>query len=93
MRALVGVFIALRILQESVARKTALAHLLDYVAVALMLWPEELCDEGVMLRDLTRVYAFGRFSTTLEQYDAERSARGYGRRSRRPSGIRRRWRG
>jgi DNA polymerase III epsilon subunit-like protein len=75
-RTLVGVFVALRGVQESVARKTALAHLLDYVAVALALWPEELCDEGVMLRDLTRVYAFGRFSTTLEQYDAERTARG-----------------
>ena len=45
-RALVGVCLALHALKESVARKTALVHLLDYLGVALTLWPDELDDEG-----------------------------------------------
>jgi superfamily I DNA/RNA helicase len=74
-RTLAKVFLALRALNETHARKTALAHLLDYVAVALVLWPDELDAEGTMLRDRCGHFAFGRFSTALEEYDAERSAR------------------
>ena len=50
-RTLAKVFLALRALNDAYARKTALAHLLDYVAVALVLWPDELHDEAAMLRD------------------------------------------
>jgi DNA polymerase III epsilon subunit-like protein len=74
-RTLAKVFLALRALNETHARKTALAHLLDYVAVALVLWPDELDVEGTMLRDRCGHFAFGRFSTTLEEYDGERAAR------------------
>ncbi|HEU4722366.1 MAG TPA: UvrD-helicase domain-containing protein [Gemmatimonadaceae bacterium] len=75
-RALAKVFLALRALNEAFARKTALAHLLDYVAVALVLWPDELDTEGAMLRDRCSHFAFGRFSSCLDEYDAQRSARG-----------------
>jgi len=75
-RTLAKVFLALRALNDVFARKTTLAHLLDYVAVALVLWPEELHDEAAMLRDRAGHFAFGRFSNALDEYDAERSARG-----------------
>ena len=75
-RALVGVCLALHALKESVARKTALVHLLDFLGVALALWPDELDDEGVMLRELCRPFAFGRFSTCLDYYESARAARG-----------------
>ena len=50
-RTLAKVFLALRALNDAFARKTALAHLLDYVAVALVLWPEDAARRGAMLRD------------------------------------------
>jgi superfamily I DNA/RNA helicase/DNA polymerase III epsilon subunit-like protein len=75
-RALVGVCLSLHALKESVARKTALVHLLDFLGVALALWPDELDDEGVMLRELCRPFAFGRFSTCLDYYESERAAQG-----------------
>jgi DNA polymerase III epsilon subunit family exonuclease len=75
-RTLAKVFFALRALNDAFARKTALAHLLDYVAVALVLWPEELHDEAATLRDRAGHFAFGRFSNALDEYDTERSARG-----------------
>jgi DNA polymerase III epsilon subunit family exonuclease len=75
-RTLARVFVALRKLNDTYARKTALAHLLDYVAVALVLWPDELHTEAAMLRDRCSHFAFGRFSTVLDDYDAERSRRG-----------------
>jgi len=75
-RALAKVFLALRALNEAYARKTALVNLLDYLAVALVLWPDELDTEGAMLRDRCSHFAFGRFSSCLDDYDSERSARG-----------------
>jgi superfamily I DNA/RNA helicase len=75
-RTLAKVFLALRSLNDVFARKTALAHLLDYLAVALALWPDELDTEGAMLRDRCGHFAFGRFSSCLDEYDVERSARG-----------------
>ncbi|HEX7978426.1 MAG TPA: UvrD-helicase domain-containing protein [Gemmatimonadaceae bacterium] len=75
-RTLAKVFVAMRVLNDTYARKTALAHLLDFVAVALVLWPDELHTEAAMLRDRCSHFAFGRFSTALDDYDAERSARG-----------------
>jgi superfamily I DNA/RNA helicase len=41
-----------------------------------VLWPDELDVEGAMLRERCGHFAFGRFSTCLDEYDAERSARG-----------------
>jgi superfamily I DNA/RNA helicase/DNA polymerase III epsilon subunit-like protein len=75
-RTLAKVFLALRVLNDAFARKTALAHLLDYLAVALVLWPDELDPEAAMLRDRCGHFAFGRFSTVLEEYDAARAERG-----------------
>ena len=75
-RTLAKVLLALRALNDAFARKTALAHLLDYLAVALVLWPDELDAEGAMLRDRSGHFAFGRFSACLDEYDAERSERG-----------------
>jgi superfamily I DNA/RNA helicase len=75
-RTLAKVFLALRALNDAFARKTALAHLLDYVAVALVLWPDELDPEAAMLRDRCSHFAFGRFSTVLEEYDSARAERG-----------------
>ncbi|HKH91223.1 MAG TPA: 3'-5' exonuclease, partial [Gemmatimonadaceae bacterium] len=74
-RALAKVFLALRALNDAFARKTALAHLLDYLAVALGLWPDELDTEGAMLRDRCGHFAFGRFSTCLDEYESERDVR------------------
>ncbi|MEO6529265.1 MAG: UvrD-helicase domain-containing protein [Gemmatimonadaceae bacterium] len=75
-RALVGVCLALHALKESVARKTALVHLLDFLGVALALWPDELDEEGTLLRGLCRPFALGRFSTCLDFYEQERAAQG-----------------
>ena len=75
-RTLAKVFLALRALNDAFARKTALAHLLDYLAVALVLWPDELDHEGTMLRERCSHFAFGRFSAALDEYDRERAERG-----------------
>ena len=75
-RALAKVFLALRALNDVFARKTALAHLLDYLAVALVLWPDELDTEGAMLRERCAHFAFGRFSGCLDEYESERETRG-----------------
>jgi DNA polymerase III epsilon subunit-like protein len=75
-RALAKVFLALRALNDAFARKTALAHLLDYLAVALALSPDELDTEGAMLRDRCGHFAFGRFSTCLDEYESEHALRG-----------------
>ena len=75
-RTLAKVFLALRALNDAYARKTALVHLLDHLAVALVLWPDELDAEGAMLRDRCSHFAFGRFSNALDEYETERAARG-----------------
>jgi len=75
-RTLAKVFVAMRTLNDAYARKTALAHLLDYVAVALVLWPDELDTEAAMLRDRCSHFAFGRFSSALDDYEIARSAMG-----------------
>lgn len=58
------------------ARKTALANLLDYLALGLALEGVDGTDEGVgeeaTLLDLARVYALGRYSHCLEFYEGER---------------------
>ncbi|HTK46699.1 MAG TPA: UvrD-helicase domain-containing protein [Gemmatimonadaceae bacterium] len=75
-RTLAKVFLALRALNDVFARKTALAHLLDYLVVALVLWPDELDPEAAMLRDRCSHFAFARFSTVLDEYDSARAERG-----------------
>jgi len=75
-RTLARVFVAMRTLNDAYARKTALAHLLDYVAVALVLWPDELDTEAAMLRDRCSHFAFGRFSSALDDYEVARAAMG-----------------
>ncbi|MEO8562257.1 MAG: UvrD-helicase domain-containing protein [bacterium] len=75
-RALAKVCLALHTLKESVARKTALSHALDFLGVALALWPDELDDEGTLLRELCRPFALGRFTSCLEYYERERAAQG-----------------
>ena len=75
-RALVGVCLALHAVKETMARKTALVHVLDFLGVALALWPDELDDEGVLLRDLCRPFALGRYSSCLDYFETERDARG-----------------
>jgi DNA polymerase III epsilon subunit family exonuclease len=74
-RTLAKVFLALRDLHDAFARKTALAHLLDHLAVALVLWPDELDPEGTMLRERCAHFAFGRFSSVLDEYEAQRAER------------------
>ena len=55
------------------ARRVALANILDHLGVALALSdPETLGQEALMLEDLTRAHALGRFSNCLEFYAAER---------------------
>lgn len=54
------------------ARKTSLDNLLDFLAVGLALSDQEsLCAEAARLRDLTRMFALGRYSDCLDFYRAE----------------------
>ena len=70
-RALFGVFEKLRELQAQRARKTALGDVLDYLGLALWLGGDPACEEGALLKDLLRVYPFGRYSPCLEYYERE----------------------
>ena len=55
------------------ARRVALSNVLDHLGVALALsGPDTLGPEAILLRDITCVYALGRFSDCLEFYRAER---------------------
>jgi DNA polymerase III epsilon subunit-like protein len=69
---LAKVTLALDDLKRVRARKTALANLLDYVALGLALSPDaSLSDEGRLLRGILRVYALGRYTNCLEMYERE----------------------
>lgn len=72
-RTLARVCLALHDLGAEVTRKTALANLLDHLAIALLLWPGDPGPEAELLRRLCRPYAFGRYSDCLDLYDAERT--------------------
>ena len=70
--ALAKVVLALDDVKRSRARKTALVNLLDHLGVALALCDEDsLCPEARTLRDATRAYALGRYSTCLEWYERQ----------------------
>lgn len=71
-RTLARVCLALHDLSAEVTRKTALANLLDHLAIALLLWPGEPVPEAELLRRLCRPYAFGRYSDCLDLYESER---------------------
>ncbi len=59
------------------ARRVALSNVLDYLGIALALSdPETLATEAGLLRDITAVYALGRFSDCLEFYRVERDRSG-----------------
>ena len=70
--ALAGVFVALTRLQLTRTRKSALAHLLDYVGLGLVLGQGPASDEAEVLRDIARTYALSPYSSCLEFYAAER---------------------
>ncbi|HJU66743.1 MAG TPA: UvrD-helicase domain-containing protein [Gemmatimonadaceae bacterium] len=54
------------------ARKSALLHLLGHLGVALALSDERaLCPEALLFRDVTRPFALGRYSGSLEFYENE----------------------
>jgi superfamily I DNA/RNA helicase len=70
--ALAKVVLALDDVKRRRARKTALVNLLDLLGIALALSDERtLNSEGRMLRDVTRGFALGRYSTCLEAYERE----------------------
>lgn len=76
-RALALVFLRLQGEKLARARKTALAHLLDYLGLALSLSdPETLPDEAKALLPVARAFALGRYSDCLEHYRLERSSPG-----------------
>ena len=75
-RALAHVCLALHELKVAVSRKTMLANLLDHLGIALVLCPGDPAGEAVLLRDICRPYALGRYSECLEFYDQERTATG-----------------
>lgn len=69
---LASVFLALRQLKLSRARKTALDSQLDYLGVALALSDNaSLCAEARACRDIARPYALGRYSNCLDWYERE----------------------
>jgi superfamily I DNA/RNA helicase len=56
------------------ARKTALVNLLDHLGAALAFVDDaDLCDEARMFRDISRVFALGRYSSALDWYERERA--------------------
>jgi superfamily I DNA/RNA helicase len=71
-KCLAQVFLALGDAKVARARKTALDTLLDHLAVGLALCENDLlCVEARRLKQLARVFAFGRYSTCLEFYRKE----------------------
>ena len=72
-----GVFLQLDHDRAVRARKTALANLLDHLAVALALSAESsLCSEAIELRKAIAAWALGRYSDALEQYRIQRELSG-----------------
>jgi DNA helicase-2/ATP-dependent DNA helicase PcrA len=72
-RTLARVCLALHDLGAEVTRKTALANLLDHLAIALLLWPGTPAPEAELLSRLCKPYPFGRYSDCLDHYDTERA--------------------
>ena len=70
--ALAGVFGALTRLQLVRTRKSALAHLLDFVGLTLALGAGPSSDEAEVLREISRTHALSPYSDCLEFYTAER---------------------
>lgn len=71
-KCLAQVFLSLGDAKVARARKTALDTLLDHLAVGLALCDEDsLCAEARRLKQLARVFAFGRYSTCLDFYRKE----------------------
>jgi superfamily I DNA/RNA helicase/inhibitor of KinA sporulation pathway (predicted exonuclease) len=75
--ALAHVFGGLSAQKRVRARKAALVNLLDHVGLGLALEPKKkLSEEEVLLLDLAKPYALGRFSDCLDFYAAERERAG-----------------
>ncbi len=73
-RTLAQVFVKLDEQKLSRARKTALVNLLDHLGVALALTPEgDLGSEAMMFRDISRVYALGRYTSCLDYYEQQQA--------------------
>jgi superfamily I DNA/RNA helicase len=69
-RTLAHVFLKLADSKASRSRKTALVNVLDYLGVALALSDETTLDaEAKRLRDLSRIFALGRFTDCLDVYE------------------------
>lgn len=80
-RTLARVLVRLEALRAVRARKTALATVLDHLGVALALSDlsslgGDALREAQLLREVTRAWALGRYSDSLEFYRAERDAIG-----------------
>ena len=77
-RALAHVFLRLDAERLVRSRKTALANLLDHLAIALALdtVAHQRRDELVALRKALPPYALGRYSDALEQYRVQRELAG-----------------
>ncbi len=76
-RALALVFLRLQAEKLTLARKTALVHLLDYLGLAFALAdPKRLGGEAEKLWDISRRFALGRYSDCLEYYRLQRAAPG-----------------
>jgi superfamily I DNA/RNA helicase len=79
-RALAAVFPRLQAEKLARARKTALAHLLDYLGLALVLSdPATIPEEAKGLLPIARAFALGRYSDCLDYYrlalaESERNA-------------------
>ncbi len=74
-RALVPVFLRLQQEKHVRARKTSLGHLLDCLALALVLSdPATVTEEAKQVFRYARSFALGRYSDCLEQYQLGRAA-------------------
>ncbi len=73
-RALAHIVVKLDEAKLARARKSALLQLLGHLGVALALCDERtLCPEALLFRDFSRPFALGRYSGSLEFYEAEAS--------------------
>jgi DNA polymerase III epsilon subunit-like protein len=71
-RTLAHVVIRLDEARRARSRKSALLNLLGHLGVALALSDERaLCPEATLFREFTRPFALGRYSGSLEFYEAE----------------------
>ena len=78
-RALALVFPRLQAEKLARARKTALAHLLDYLGLALVLSePATISEEARGLLPIAKIFALGRYSDCLEYYRLALEAYGAG---------------